>query len=274
MKAILIKKDSLYELYKVHPDKTVLIGSSDYDAKIMAYGKDIHYKLSKQNCDEIFGLCEQEVWHDIPNFVGYYQVSNHGFVRSIDRVILKNGKHPYTQKGKVLKFGEDTKGYFFVNLSVNGLSKQIPVHKLVANVFLNHELNCKYKYVIDHIDGNPKNNYVSNLRVVSQRVNIENRKFNKSSIYQGVSFSKAEQKWKAYIRNEGKLTHLGYFLNEEDAAKAYQDALSKIESKCHSLEIEVMIVMEEVQEIYRDGTVKWERCPKLDSSGNLILKKI
>jgi hypothetical protein len=39
-------------------------------------------------------------------------------------------------------------------------------------------------------------------------------------------------------------------------------------------EIEVQIVMEEVQEIYRDGTVKWERCPKLDSSGNLILKKI
>jgi hypothetical protein len=39
-------------------------------------------------------------------------------------------------------------------------------------------------------------------------------------------------------------------------------------------EVEVMIVMEEVQEIYRDGTVKWERCPKLDSEGCLILKKI
>lgn len=236
----------------------------------------VGYKLSKQNCDEIFGVCEQEVWHDIPNFVGYYQVSNHGFVRSIDRVILKNGKHPYTQKGKVLKFGEDTKGYFFVNLSVNGLSKQIPVHKLVANVFLNHELNCKYKYVIDHIDGNPKNNYVSNLRVVSQRVNIENRKFNKSSIYQGVSFSKAEQKWKAYIRNEGKLTHLGYFLNEEDAAKAYQDALSKIESKCHSLEIEVMIVMECCGNYSPPCNINCEYGgkPKLDSEGCLILKRV
>jgi hypothetical protein len=230
MKAKLIKTEVNYLL---EDDKGVVIASTSLKEGINS--------LCKENCDEIFGVCEQEVWHDIPNFVGYYQVSNHGFVRSIDRVILKNGKHPYTQKGKVLKFGEDTKGYFFVNLSVNGSSKQIPVHKLVANVFLNHELNCKYKYVIDHIDGNPKNNYVSNLRVVSQRVNIENRKFNKSSIYQGVSFSKAEQKWKAYIRNEGKLTHLGYFLNEIDANKAYQFALSKIETKHHSLEIEVYL---------------------------------
>jgi hypothetical protein len=38
-------------------------------------------------------------------------------------------------------------------------------------------------------------------------------------------------------------------------------------------EIEVEIVMEEVQEIYRDGTVKWERCPKLDLEGRLVLTK-
>lgn len=39
-------------------------------------------------------------------------------------------------------------------------------------------------------------------------------------------------------------------------------------------EIEVEIVMEEVQEIYRDSTVKWESVPKLDFNGHLILKKI
>jgi hypothetical protein len=39
-------------------------------------------------------------------------------------------------------------------------------------------------------------------------------------------------------------------------------------------EIDVEIEMEEAQEIYRDGTVKYIRVPKLDSSGNLILKKI
>jgi hypothetical protein len=38
-------------------------------------------------------------------------------------------------------------------------------------------------------------------------------------------------------------------------------------------EIEVMIVMEEVQEIYRDGTVKWERVPVFDADGCLILKR-
>jgi hypothetical protein len=50
----------------------------------------------------------------------------------------------------------------------------------------------------------------------------------------------------------------------------FDDVMKELQQ---STEIEVMIVMEEVQEIYRDGTVKWENVPKLDSSGNLILKK-
>jgi hypothetical protein len=52
------------------------------------------------------------------------------------------------------------------------------------------------------------------------------------------------------------------------------ETFTKLVDSIQPTEIEVMIVMEEVQEIYRDGTVKWERCPKLDSSKQLILKKI
>jgi hypothetical protein len=66
----------------------------------------------------------------------------------------------------------------------------------------------------------------------------------------------------------------------EDMERAYLKGVSLQidfptfqESLQQPTEIDVEIIMEEVQEIYRDGTVKWERCPKLDSSGNLILKK-
>jgi hypothetical protein len=50
--------------------------------------------------------------------------------------------------------------------------------------------------------------------------------------------------------------------------------LMTLKLKQQPTEIEVEIEMEEVQEIYRDGTVKWESVPKLDSSGCLVLRKL
>jgi hypothetical protein len=58
MKAILIKKEGEYELYEIRSDRTFLIGSTNHSTKIMVYGKDAHLKLSKQNCDEIFGVVD------------------------------------------------------------------------------------------------------------------------------------------------------------------------------------------------------------------------
>ena len=43
----------------------------------------------------------------------------------------------------------------------------------------------------------------------------------KTSIYNGVSFNKASNKWKATIRHNGLLIHLGYFTDESEAAHAY-----------------------------------------------------
>jgi hypothetical protein len=49
-------------------------------------------------------------------------------------------------------------------------------------------------------------------------------KSNCSSKYKGVSFRKDKQKFKAYIKANGKQIHLGYFENEIDAAKKYNEA--------------------------------------------------
>jgi hypothetical protein len=75
---------------------------------------------------------------------------------------------------------------------------------------------------IDHIDENGLNNQKSNLRKASCSENIRNRcKFNGefSCRYKGVS--KVRSKFRARIRFNHKLIHLGYFDNEIDAAKAY-----------------------------------------------------
>ncbi|KKM18075.1 hypothetical protein LCGC14_1669330 [marine sediment metagenome] len=49
----------------------------------------------------------------------------------------------------------------------------------------------------------------------------------KQSRFKGVSWAIANSKWQAYIRINGKTRYLGYFLEEEDAHAAYQNALAQ-----------------------------------------------
>jgi hypothetical protein len=75
------------------------------------------------------------------------------------------------------------------------------------------------KHVIDHIDGNHRNNRLGNLRAVPQHLNGRNlkNKTNNRSGYPGVYFKKDKQKWCAEMWVSGKKHHLGYFLEREDA---------------------------------------------------------
>jgi hypothetical protein len=81
---------------------------------------------------------------------------------------------------------------------------------------------------IDHIDIDPTNNKIENLRVVNHSMNMRNKnKFkNCSSKYKGVSWDR--NKWKAQIRINGKTKHLGYFDNEEEAYLAYKKVYDEI----------------------------------------------
>jgi len=87
---------------------------------------------------------------------------------------------------------------------------------------------------LDHVDGNGLNNRRSNLRICTHRQNIWNRRkqANTSSIYKGVSWDKRREKWEAYFhlpgtKRKGKKEFLGYFVTEEQAALAYNDAATK-----------------------------------------------
>lgn len=80
--------------------------------------------------------------------------------------------------------------------------------------------------VIDHIDRNPNNNRIENLRASTYYENLKNTGVwaNNKSGYRGVSFDKHEGKYKAGIRMNGRSRSLGLFDKPEDAAKAYLDA--------------------------------------------------
>lgn len=82
---------------------------------------------------------------------------------------------------------------------------------------------------IDHIDGNGQNNSPSNLRLATNAENLRNRGTyrNNTSGRKGVSWYKPDRKWQAYISFNGRMRHIGYFNDIDDAAAAYDAAARK-----------------------------------------------
>jgi uncharacterized protein (UPF0210 family) len=87
-------------------------------------------------------------------------------------------------------------------------------------------MNAPAGSIIDHRDRDGLNNTKQNLRFATPSQNCCNcrRPKNCSSKYRGVSFHIKIRKWRAEIRYNGIRRHLGYFENEDDAAKAYDQA--------------------------------------------------
>ena len=82
---------------------------------------------------------------------------------------------------------------------------------------------------VDHIDGNPANNRIENLRACNQYQNQANRKANKSnkSGYKNVNWTDRGQCWEVKFRHDGKQLHFGYFKDLELASLVAIEARNK-----------------------------------------------
>lgn len=78
---------------------------------------------------------------------------------------------------------------------------------------------------VDHIDQNPLNNRIENLRLANQAENIRNRSVLPNNIagLKGVSLKKPG-KYQARITKNYKTFHLGYFATKDEAYNAYKNA--------------------------------------------------
>lgn len=109
----------------------------------------------------------KEIWKPIFGYEGFYEISNCGRVRSLDReIIFKNGnKRKYI--GKILK-QKYHNGYAMVNLNKNKKCEVVYVHQLVAKHFIGDRPKGM---VVNHKDGIKSNNNVFNLEYVSSTEN-------------------------------------------------------------------------------------------------------
>lgn len=126
-----------------------------------------------------------EIWKDIPEYEGLYQVSNLGDIKSFN----------YRGHGeiKILKQSTDKKGYKYVRLFKNGEGKTYKVHRLVAMLFIPNPNNLP---IVNHIDECKSNNMVSNLEwctlVYNNAYGTRNKRISKS--LKGKTHSKETKK--------------------------------------------------------------------------------
>jgi hypothetical protein len=102
-----------------------------------------------------------EIWRDIKDYEGLYQVSNLGRVRSVDHYVNYKNIKKRLILGKILNLNKDNRGYYVVTLSKDNVRKNYSVHRLVAEAFIPNPDNLP---TVDHIDRNRLNNNVENLR--------------------------------------------------------------------------------------------------------------
>lgn len=119
-----------------------------------------------------------EVWKDIENYEGIYQISNYGNVRSLDRLGY-GGRKLY---GNRISVYISDSGYPSVTLCKLAKHQKFYVHRLVANAFIPNPDNLPQ---VNHKDENKINNHVDNLEwCTHQYNNAYGTKGKRSSDYQ------------------------------------------------------------------------------------------
>lgn len=116
-------------------------------------------------------------WHDIIDFEDTYEICD---------------EYPYTIRkkstGKELKETLNSKGYYCVNLSINGKPKKLLKHRLIAKQFIPNPNNLPW---IDHMNRDRTDNHISNLKWASHSQNSRNKSSNHGVEYVYINYDEA-----------------------------------------------------------------------------------
>lgn len=115
------------------------------------------FNIARPNCTVLYPV----IWKPVPHYEDLYEVSNSGQYRN-------------RNTGKVLKFVPNNLGYLRAELYKKGTRKRFMLHRLVATVFIGKVARYT-KLEVNHIDGNKKNNHVTNLEWLTKSENNAHR---------------------------------------------------------------------------------------------------
>lgn len=118
----------------------------------------------------MFELTEE--WRAAVGWEGYYEVSDQGKVRSVDRVVITSrGKWHYRQRLMSL-FPHVKSGHIHVELCRDGKNQNVLVHQLVLLTFKGPRPAGKESC---HDDGDPSNNWATNLYWGTRSDNMQDK---------------------------------------------------------------------------------------------------
>lgn len=195
-----------------------------------------------------------EIWRDIPEYEGLYQISNLGNIKS-QHSNRMSGQKP----GKLLKVTLMKNGYMSLELRMGDTNKRHLVHRLIAEAFIPNPNN---KPVVNHINGIKTDNRIQNLEWCTQSENIRHAI---DTGLRGTSFGppKGTKPW-----NTGKL------LSEEHKAKLSKAKLGKPSLKKRKvIDTSTGIIYDGIQEAADAFGVKYSNmCNKLYKKNKINLK--
>ena len=110
-------------------------------------------------------ILEKEIWKDIPNFEGCYQISNLGRIRSLPR----QTNNQFGKKEKILKLKLTRNGYYQIGLRKQSIVKWYLVHRLVYEAFNG---TIPENMQVNHINEIKTDNRLSNLNLMTCKENI------------------------------------------------------------------------------------------------------
>ena len=136
----------------------------------------------------------EEEWKDIDGYEGYYQVSNFGRVKSLDRYVKDTKRNCFNfVKGRIMSpSSADKKHYMEVNLSKNNKVTHYLVHRLVAQAFIPNPNNLPQ---VNHKDENRENNRADNLEWCTAEYNTN---YGTRALRQGISSGKTVYQYNKY----------------------------------------------------------------------------
>lgn len=145
----------------------------------------------------------------------------HELFRYEDGNLIRKIARPLSPEGSIVGTVNGPEG----RLTVTVDGRAYLVHRLI---FLMH--HGYLPKLIDHIDGNPRNNRIENLREATHGQNIQNSRKHRdarTSRFKGVHYDPKRGTWRAQCKVNGRQVTLGRFESEIEAALAYDVAAYK-----------------------------------------------